>query len=185
VKKNLLPITITAACLPVLALVLTGCWTPPNADVQQVGKPGLIQGGIPVEIEQAPVQVVATDVARRSITLKHDDGTIKTFTIRPTVTNLDQVKVGDVVMATVKAELSVYILDHGRIPNADGTSRPKTINFNAKVLTVDPSCRLLALQFDHGHDLTIKAGLHVELEKMAPGNDVVVRANKISAIKIL
>ena len=122
-----------------IALVLAGCWTPPNANVQPAGKPGLIQGGIPVELIQEPATVVAIDGSRRTITLKRDDGTTKTFTVGESVKNLDQVKVGDTIKAAVKAELSVYILDHGRLPNADGTSRPKTINFNAKVLQVDPA----------------------------------------------
>src|SRR5277367_2508346 len=147
--------------LPFFALALAGCWTPPNANVQPVGKPGLIQGGISVEIIQEPVMVTAVDASQRTITLKHDDGSTKTFTVSETVKNLDQVKVGDTIKATVKAELSVYILDNGRLPNADGTSRPKTINFNAKVLQVDPSYRLLTLQFSNGKTLTIKAALNV------------------------
>jgi hypothetical protein len=167
-----------------VAGILTGCWTPPNANVQPMGKPGLIQGGIPVEIIQEPVTVAAIDAGQRTITLKRDDGTTKTFTAGETVKNLDQVKVGGQIKAVVKAELSVYILDNGRLPNADGTTRPKTINFNAKVLQVDPSYRLLTLQFSNGHTLTIKAGLNVMLEKMAPGDDVVMRSSQITAITI-
>jgi len=174
----------TLTLLSVVALAFTGCWTPPNANVQPVGKPGLIQGGIPVEIIQDPVTVVAIDASQRTIILKRDDGTTKTFTVGETVGNLGQVKVGDTIKATVKAELSVYILDHGRLPNADGTSRPKTINFNAKVLEVDPSYRILTLQFANGHNLTIKAGLDVMLEKMAPGDDVVMRSSEVTVIAI-
>jgi hypothetical protein len=184
VKKNSLQFAIVAICLPVFALTLTGCWTPPNANVQPSGKPGLIQGGIPVDIIQYPVTVEAVDADRRIITLKNADGSTKTFTVTPSVQNFDQVKVGDLVKATVKAELSVYILDHGRLPGANGTTRPKTINFNAKVLTVDPSYRLLTLQFTNGHEFTIKAGLNVPLEKMAPGDDVVMRSNEVTAIEI-
>jgi hypothetical protein len=184
VKKNSLQVALLVACLLVIALAFTGCWTPPNANVQPVGKPGLIQGGIPVDILQYPVTVETLDASQRTITLKNANGSTKTFYVSPAVNNLDQVKVGDVVKATVKAELSVYILDHGRLPNADGTSRPKTINFNAKVLKVDPSYRLLTLQFTNGQSFTIKAGLNVQLEKMAPGDDVVMRSNQVMAIEI-
>jgi hypothetical protein len=170
--------------LPAIALALTGCWTPPNANVQPAGKPGLIQGGIPVEIVQDPVTVEVIDASKRTITLKRDDGSTKTFTVGETVKNLDQVKVGDTIKAAVKAELSVYILHNGRLPNADGTTRPKTINFNAKVLQVDPSYRILTLQFSNGHTMNIKAGLDVMLEQMAPGDDVVMRSNEITAITI-
>lgn len=182
--KNCLQLIVLAASLPVFPLILTGCRTPPNANVQPVGKPGLIQGGIPVSVIQDPVIVVTLDAGERTVVLKHADGSTKTFNVMPSVNNFDQVKVGDVIKATVKAELSVYILDHGKLPNPDGTSRPKTINFNAKVLEVDPSLRLLTLQFKNGHSLTIKAGLDVELDKMAPGDDVVMRSNQITAIEI-
>ena len=184
VKKNSVQFAIVAACLPAFALTLTGCWTPPNANVQPAGKPGLIQGGIPVDIIQYPVTVEAVDADRRTITLKNAGGSTKTFTVTESVQNFDQVKVGDLVKATVKAELSVYILDHGRLPGGNGTTRPKTINFNAKVLTVDPSYRLLTLQFTNGREFTIKAGLNVQLEKMAPGDDVVMRSNEVTAIEI-
>jgi hypothetical protein len=174
----------SATLLPVLALTLTGCWTPPNANVQPVGKPGLIQSGIPIEIVQASVKVTALDAAQHSITLQHADGSTKAFTLADSVKNLDRVKVGDTINATVKAELAVYILDHGMMPNADGTSRPRSINFNAKILQVDPSYRLLTLQFDNGQKLAIKAALDVMLEKMAPGDDVIMRANEVTGIAI-
>jgi Cu/Ag efflux protein CusF len=173
-----------AAMVTAFALTLTGCWTPPNANVQPAGKPGLIQGGIPVEVIQEPVTVESLDAGKHTITLKHTDGTSKTFTVEPAVQNLDQVKVGDTIKATVKAELAIYILENGRLPNPDGTTRPKTINFNAKVLTVDPSYRLLTLQVSNGYTMTIKAGLDVLLEKMAPGDDVVMRSNEVTAITI-
>jgi hypothetical protein len=170
--------------LPVLALALTGCWTPPNANVQPAGKPGLIQGDIPVEIIQEPVTVTAIDASQRTITLKHANDSMKIFSVGETVKNLDQVKVGDTIKATVKAELFVYILENGRLPGENGTTRPKTVNFNAKVLQVDRSYRLLTLQFSNGQKLTIKAALDVMLEKMAPGDDVVMRSNEVTGITI-
>ena len=174
----------TATLLVALALALAGCSTTPNANVQPAGKPGLIQGGIPVEITQASVKVTALDAGLHTITLQHDDGSTKTFTLADSVNNLDQVKVGDIINATVKAELSVYILDHGMLPGVDGTTHARTINFNARVLQVDAGRRLLTLQFSNGQNLTIKAAADVMLEKMAPGDDVVMRSNQVMAITI-
>jgi hypothetical protein len=181
-KQFKFPIILTL--LPVIALTLTGCWTPPNANVQPKGKLGLIQGDIPVQIVQDPVTVVAMDASLRTLTLKHQNGTTKVFTVAPKVENFDQLKVGDVIRADVKAEMSVYILEDGRLTNPDGSTRPKTINFNAKVLTVDPSYRLLTLQFNNGFQLTIKTAMDVQLEKMATGDDVVMRSNEITGITI-
>ena len=183
-KNKPLQFAAMAIMMPALALALTGCGTPSNASVQPVGKPGLIQGDIPVQVIQEPVTVIALDATHRTITLKHANDSTKTFTVSDGVKNLDEVKVGDTIRAEVKAELSIYILDHGRVPEANGTMRPKTINFNAKVLRVDPSSRLLTLKFSNGHTMTIKAGLNVMLEKMAPGDDVVMRSNEITGITI-
>jgi hypothetical protein len=177
-------LSILLALLPVIALTLTGCSTLPNANVQPKGKPGLIQGDIPVQVVQDPVTVVAMDASLRTLTLKHRDATTKTFTVAPTVENFDQLKIGDVIRADVKAEMSVYILEGGRLTNPDGSTRPKTINFNAKVLTVDPGSRMLTLLFNNGFQLTIKMASDVQLEKMAPGDDVVMRSNEITGITI-
>jgi hypothetical protein len=183
-KYNHLKFFLKVLLVPAIALTMTGCWTPPNANVQPVGKPGLIQGDIPVQVVQDPVTVVAMDASRRTLTLKHGDGSTKSFIVNPTVENFSQVKVGDVIRAEVKAKLSVYILENGRLTNPDGSTRPKTINFNAKVLLVDPSYRLLTLQFNNGQKLTIKTALDVQLEKMAPGDDAVMRSNEITGITI-
>ena len=183
-KNKVRQLALLTALLPAVALIMTGCWTPPNANVQPAGKPGLIQGGIPVQLVQEPVIVESLDAGKRTITLKHAGGSTKTFIVDPAVQNFDQVKVGDTVSAAVKAEMAVYILQNGRILNPDGTTRPKSINFNAKVLTVDPSYRLLTLQFLNGGTMTIKAGLNVQLERMAPGDDVVIRSHEVTAITI-
>ena len=183
-KNKIKTFALTAALLPVIALTLTGCWTPPNANVQPVGKPGLIQGGIPVQLVQTPVTVESLDAGKRLITLKHADGSTKTFNVDASVQNLEQVKVGDTISATVRAEMAVYILQNGRLPNPDGTTRSRTINFNARVLTVDASYRLLTLQFANGRTMTIKTGLDVRLLDMAPGNDVVIRSHEVTAITI-
>jgi len=183
-KNKIFRSAAIATLLPAITLVLTGCWTPPNANVQPVGKPGLIQGGIPVDIVQASVKVTSLDASQHTITLQHADGSTKTFSLADSVKNLDQVKVGDTIDATVKGELSIYILDNGMLPNADGTTHARTINFNAKVLSVDRSYRLLTVQFINGQKFTIKAALDVMLEKMAPGDDVVMRSNVITAIAI-
>lgn len=182
-KNRNLKFTFVIILSAVVALSLTGCGTPSNASVQPVSKPGLIQGDISVRIVQDGVTVSAMDVARRTLTLQRD-GATKTFTVNPSVENFDQVKVGDQIRAEVKAELSVYYLENGWLTNPDGSPRPKTANFNAKILRVDRSSRLLTLKFTNGQKTTIQAAAEVRLEKMAPGDDVVMRSNEITGITI-
>ena len=112
------------------------------------------------------------------------DSATKIFNGSATVKNFSEVKVGDIIQAAVKAELSVYFLLNGRLPNPDGTTHAKTINFNAKVLKVDVSHRLLVLLFSNGYTMAIKAGMDVLLEKMAPGDDVVMRSKEVTMITI-
>ena len=59
------------------------------------------------------------------------------------------------------------------MPGAGGAA--ETIRANAKVLRVDPSYRLLSLQYPDGRAETFKVGLDVKLLEMQPGDDVVVR----------
>jgi len=169
---------------PLVMLTLTGCWTPPNPNVQPAGQPGLIQGGIPVEILQDMVRVESVDLARRGIVLQHADGTIKSFNVTPAVQNLDQLKVGDVLTATVKAELSVYRLENGRRSDSADSSPMQNVPCNARVLKVDSSYRLLTLQFTNGQDLTLKVGRGIRLEKMATGDGVVMQSHEVCKITL-
>jgi hypothetical protein len=182
-KNKNLKFEFVAILSAIVALCLTGCGTSSNASVQPASKPGLIQGDIPVQIVQDDVTVSAIDVARRTLTLQRD-GATKTFTVNPSVENFDQVKIGDQIRADVKAELSVYFLESDRLTNPDGSTRPKTANFNAKILRMDRSNRLLTLKFTNGRKVTIQVAADVQLEKMTPGDDVVMRSNEITGITI-
>src|ERR1700739_4520558 len=91
------------------------------------------------------------------------------YSVGPAVTGLKQIKAGDTVEATVAEELAVYILREGELPGPNGTFR--RVASDAKVLLVDPSYRLLTLQYPDGRDETFKAGFCVRLGEMAPGGD--------------
>ncbi len=173
-----IPFVLLAVCL----LPIAGCWTPPNANVQPQGAPGLIQQGIMVESPNNPAIVVAMDLAARTIALEFPDGTTATCEAAPSVKNFDKVRVGDRVKATITKELAIYILDNGRLP--DGATA-ETLGVNAKVLQVDPSYRLLTLQYPGGLRETVKPGLGAKMEQMAPGDSVVVRPAEITLLKIL
>jgi hypothetical protein len=179
-KKRTLK-TVALALMPVAALTLAGCWTPPNANVQPKGKPGLIQDGIAVQSVKDPATVQAIDTGARTITLKLSDHTTLTCKVGSQVANLDQVKAGDQVQATVTENLAVYILENGRLP--DG-STAETLGVNAKVLKVDPSYRILTLQYSNGQSEAFKPGLGTRMEQMAPGDSVVVQPREVTAIRI-
>jgi len=162
-------------------IFFSGCWTPPNANVQPKGNPGLIQSGIILETVQDPALVESIDAGRRTITLKCPDGMTRTCTASPEVQNFGQIKAGDQVKAATRVELAVYRLVNGRLP--DGTPA-ETLGINAKVLQVDPSYRLLTLQYANGRSETFKADLQTRLEQMASGDSVAVRPVEVTSVQI-
>jgi len=174
---NGLPLILISAA----ALALAGCWTAPNANVQPRGKPGLIQAGIMVESVQYPATVQAMNDGLRTITLVLPDGTINTYKAGPNLKNFDRIEPGQAVKATVTDELAVYALDNGRLP--DGTTA-ETLGVNAKVLQVDPSYRLLTLQYPNGQSEIFKVNLHTDMQQLSPGDSVVIRPVEVTKIKV-
>lgn len=178
IKKKLALNFLTA----ITALILTGCWTPPNANIQPKGEPRLIQSGVSVEsvLEQATVQAI--DASQRIIRLKLSDGSLITCKVSQRVGNFSQIQSGDKIKVTLAEELAVYVLNDGRLPIAGGTD--ETINFNAKVQSVDPSYRLLTLQYPNGQTEVLKADLNAKLLEMQAGDAVVLQTAEAKAIHI-
>jgi hypothetical protein len=163
------------------ALALAGCWTAPNANVQPTGTLGLIQSEIMVESVQYPATVQAMDNGLRTITLVLPDGTVKTYKAGPNLKNFDKIQPGETVKATVTDKLAVYGLENGRLP--DGTTA-EALGVSGKVLQVDPSYRLLTVQFPNGQTEIFKPGLQTLMQEMSPGDSVVIRPVEVTKIKV-
>lgn len=163
------------------ALAISGCWTAPVADVQPKGEPRLIQGGIAVESVKDPATVQSVDPGARTLVLTTRQGTTCTCKADPQV-NLDRIKAGDTVRATVAEELTVYVLRDGQLPGAGGMRQ--TIASDARVLWVDPSYRLLMLRYPDGRDETLKVPLGVKLGEMEAGDDVVIRQLEVRSLQV-
>jgi len=161
--------------LPVVAaLSLAGCWTPPTANVQPPGPPRLIQKGIVVRsvVRNAVVQSVDPDTRRVVMQVSGTPGT-EVYRAGPNVSALDHLTPGAKVSARVAEQLTVYVSPDGRLPGDNGTTPAGT---QAKVLSVDPSYRLLTLQQADGRTQTFKVGLEVELKQMQSGDAVMIQA---------
>jgi len=167
--------------LPVTAAVLAGCYTVPNANVQPQGEPRLIESGIMVESVKDAATVQAIDTAAGTITLGFPNNTAATYKIGPNVKHLDQLQVGSQIKAKTTEELAVYLLADGKLP--DG-STAQSLGCNAKVMIVDPSYRLLTLQYPDGSTETVKPGLGTKMMEMAAGDDVVVKPVELVKLKI-
>lgn len=164
------------------ALTVAGCWTAPVANVQPKGEARLIQAGIAVESVKDPAVVQSVDAGARILVLTPRQGATRTYKAGPQVENLDRIKAGDTVRATVAEELSVYVLRDGQLPAAGGTH--ESIASDARVLWVDPSYRLLTLRYPDGRDETFKAPLGVKLGEMEAGDDVVIRPLEVRSLQV-
>lgn len=168
--------------IPALALTLTGCWTPPNANVQPPGAPRLIQSGVSASNNHIQATVQTIDVAQRILHLTLADGTAITCTVSPQVKNFDQVQAGDPIKVALDVKLAAYVLQDGRLPGAGG--KEEVIPFVARVQTVDPSYRLFKVQFLNGQIVEFKANLGDDLMEFRPGDAVVLQSAEATAIHI-
>jgi hypothetical protein len=105
-------LTLCLAVLPVALLILASCSsTPPPAP--QASSAASIQEGVPggafVNTLEVSARVTAIDYVQRTATLVDSDGKKFPVKVGPDALNFDQVKVGDLVKATVTEELVVHL----------------------------------------------------------------------------
>jgi hypothetical protein len=171
-----------AIALALCAMALTGCWTAPVASVQPKGEARLIQSAITVAAVKDSATIQSIDADRRTVILDLPEGITPAVPLGPKVTSLAEVRAGDKGRVTVTQELSIYVLKNGRLPDAGG--RSVSIPANAKVLIVEPSYRLLTLQYANGHVETLKVGLDVKLQEMECGDDVVSETTELLSLRV-
>lgn len=160
------------------ALLLAGCWAAPVAIVQPTGEARLIQGAIAVQSVKEAAIVSSVDRNAGTIVLR-TAGRAETsnYKLGPKVSNLEDLKAGEVVQATVTEELTVYVLRDGQLPGSGALA------VHARVLAVDPSYRLLKLQYTDGENETVKVPLGTRIEQMAAGDSVVIRPVDVIALR--
>jgi hypothetical protein len=174
--------TMATSLLLAAALALDGCWTAPVANVQPKGEARLIQNAITVESVKAPAIVESVDRNAGTIVVRIPGAPeTSTYKVGHEVENFTSIRMGNRVKATVKEELSVYVLRDGQAPGADGA--PEKIAADARVLSVDPSYRLLKLQDPNGENETFKVALGVKLKEMETGDAVVIRPVEAVALQ--
>jgi len=166
------------------ALALPGCWSAPVASVQPKGKPRQIQDAIAVvESVKLPAIVQSVDLDARALTVLSPGETRQvSYKVASNVSNLDRLKPGDRVQATVAEELTVSGRRDGHLASAGGS--PPTIVTDAQVLSVEPSYRLVTLHFPDGHNETFKVSRRVKLDDMETGDEVTIRPVEAIALRI-
>lgn len=192
--KKMLSVVVGACLLVACASFAFGAEQMATMAKKQAGEPGAIA----VMAATATATVQAVDSAKRTVTLKMPDGTVKTFKLGKEVRNFDQIKVGDQVKTTYVDELTVFLRKADVPPSAEEVTNvmlaPKgakpgvivanTTQMSAKITAVDARKRTVTLMGPEGKSKTLMVAKTVNLKGVKKGDDVVVRYTEALAILV-
>jgi hypothetical protein len=183
-------------------LILTACATtspppPPTAEGGVAYKEG-VPGGVIVNTVEVSARVTAIVKDDRELTLLAPDGEKYTVEVGPEAVNFDQIRVGDLVKATVTEELVIFMDDAGA-PAGEGEAgvvalAPKgakpggvvasTRQVIATVVAIDRTNRTATLRFDDGETETFPVRDDIDLGQHKVGERVVFRHTEMIAISV-
>lgn len=153
-------------------LILSGCWTPPSATVRPEGKPRVIAQAIESDRVVDSARVESVDRAARIVGLSVRGVSLPAYKVGQSVRNWGDIRVADHVRATIEEVLTVYVA------GAVGGSP------DARVLVVDPSYRLLTVQYPNGGADTFKIALHTRMSGIEAGDAVAVRRAEVTGLHV-
>jgi Cu/Ag efflux protein CusF len=157
-----------------------------------------MEGLIVADTTTATATVQAVDREKRTVTLRNPDGTTNTYKLSKNVINFDEIEVGDRVRATTVDSLAVVIRKADEPPSigeeeavalAPKGAKPgvivaNTMELTAAIKAVDQAKRTVTLAGPAGSTRTLKVGPDVDLTKVRPGDNVVVRYTQAVALRV-
>lgn len=189
------------ALLSAPLLILTSCSSPPpsapEASISAVTQTG-VPGGIFVTTLDVSARVTAIDYAKRTATLVDSHGKKFPIKVGPDAVNFAQVKVGDLVNATVVEEVVAYLAEAGA-PPTDGSAalvvlapegaKPggviaDTVEFTATITALDLKHHRATLQFPDGSERQVAVRKDVDLSQRKVGEAVVIRITEMLALRV-
>jgi hypothetical protein len=194
------------ALLPAAMLTLASCSSTPKeccsgstvaTSTSVAYEPG-VPGGVMVETIKETATVTAIDPATRKVTLVKTDGTKTTFIAGPEVANFAQIELGDQVKATITDKLLIFVPKPGEasaggaasavvlapLGGKPGAVVADTVEFTARVKSVDLKRHTATLQLPDGTSKTCIVRPDVELTKDTVGVEVVIRITEAHAISV-
>lgn len=186
---------LTMCCTRGLALMVE---KPAGEAQPAAGKIKAGDAAAAIEAMTATATVTAVDASKRMVTLKAPSGETRTFHLGKECINFDQIKVGDVVRATLAEEVAVGITKPGMPADADAGalvaraapgSKPgmiiaDTADVAVKIEAIDAANHTLKVVPAGGKPRTIKVGPHVDLSGLQIGDDVTLRLTQALAIVV-
>jgi hypothetical protein len=164
--------------LVAITILMSSCWTTPNANLRPKGEPRVIDDSIQVEISMPPMRVESIDLAKRILVASLREGPTIEMKIAPVVRNLEDVRPGDQIRPKVRENLTVSVALREERGDSGVTASPSA----SHVLVIDPSYRLLKVQYSDGRTDIFKVGLNTRLKDVEPGDSVVV--NTLEAVDL-
>jgi hypothetical protein len=148
-------------------------------------------GGVVTETASASATVLDVDTTSRRVMLQREDGKPVTFTAPREVRNLEQLKAGDQVKATVVSKLTVFIDQRGpsapaqvammaRAPRGEkpGALVAEAYEIVSTIKSIDPAARKAVLEFSDGQTETVPVREDVDLARYKPGDNVVIQVTQ-------
>ena len=206
--KSLRETALTAIVAGTLALtgaalfIITACSAasppPPATDEVAVVYQEGVPGGIIVNTVEVSARVTAINKANRKVTLLVPDGKKFTVKVGPEAVNFDQIRVDDVVKATVTKELVVYLEEEGAatgegeagvVALAPKGAKPggvvaQVTQVTATVAAIDQAERTATVRFDDGTTKTLSVREDIDLSRHSVGERVVFRHTEMIAISV-
>lgn len=191
-------LTLLAAVVFTIAACATTTPPPPAQVSTSTAVQEGVPGGVTVNTVEVTAKVVAIDTKNRKATLLLADGEKETIKVPPEAVNFDQVKVGDMVKATLTEEVVVYIDNEGAsVPDgyAAGVAlAPKgaqpggivaeAVRVTATVTAIDQTGRTATLRFDDGTIETFPVRDDIDLSKHKVGEKVVFIVTEMVALSV-
>jgi len=154
-------------------------------------------------VSTASVQVTATvvkiDHKKRKVTLKAADGRVESFIVDEAVKNLDQVKKGDVVVATYAEALAYEVKKPGAAGTAAGTTvvaatakpgaKPaggvaRETKVTVTITAIDEKAPSVTFKSPKGNSRTIKVKDVAKLKDVKVGDQVEITYTRALALSI-
>ena len=200
--RSMTTVSISLMLSAAILLVLTACSTPTPPPPAKGGSAVAFREGVPggviVNTVDVSARVTAIDKVNRKVTLLKHDGKKSIVKVGPEAVNFDQIKVSDLVKATVTEELVIFLEEEGA-PAEEGAAgmvalapkgaRPGGLvaqvkQVTATVTAIDQTNRTATLRFEDGTSQTFSVRDDVDLSQRKMGDRVVFRVTEMIAISV-
>jgi hypothetical protein len=175
-----------------MILALAAACAGPNVEVYE--RP---DGTIIVETMESKATVEAIDARAGTVTLKRRFHKAKSFKIDENIADIGQIQVGDEVHVVVIEELAVVLIPGGApqmvaaaaVALSPAGRKPavvmaERVEITAEIIGIDSHGHQVTIELPDGSVRTVKVGKHIDLEKIALGDSVLIQLTEAVAIEV-